>query len=81
MLQAIRSGAKSPLMKFFLLFLAGGFALWGIGDGSTGLIGGSDKAISAGEQSLSPREVAIEFDRARRAYLPNTTTEEAVQGG
>ena len=81
MLQAIRSGAKSPLMKFFLLFLAGGFALWGIGDGSTGLIGGSDKAISAGDQSLSPREVAIEFDRTRRAYLPNTTTEEAVQGG
>ena len=81
MLQAMRSGAKSPLMKFFLLFLAGGFALWGIGDGSTGLIGGSDKAISAGEQSLSPREVAIEFDRTRRAYLPNTTTEEAVQGG
>ena len=81
MLQAMRSGAKSPLMKFFLLFLAGGFALWGIGDGSTGLIGGSDKAISAGEQSLSPREVAIEFDRTRRAFLPNTTTEEAVQGG
>jgi peptidyl-prolyl cis-trans isomerase D len=81
MLQAMRSGAKSPLMKFFLLFLAGGFALWGIGDGSTGLIGGSDKAISAGEQSLSPREVAIEFDRTRRAYLPNTTIEEAVQGG
>jgi len=81
MLQAMRSGAKSPLMKFFLLFLAGGFALWGIGDGSTGLIGGSDKAISAGEQSLSPREVAIEFDRTRRTFLPNTTTEEAVQGG
>ena len=81
MLQAMRSGAKSPLMKFFLLFLAGGFALWGIGDGSTGLIGGTDKAISAGEQSLSPREVAIEFDRTRRNYLPNTTTEEAVQGG
>ena len=72
MLQAMRSGAKSPLMKFFLLFLAGGFALWGIGDGSTGLIGGSDKAISAGEHSLSPREVAIEFDRTRRVYLPNT---------
>ena len=43
-------------MKFFLLFLAGGFALWGIGDGTTGLIGGSDKAVSAGEESVSPRE-------------------------
>ena len=81
MLQAMRSGAKSPIMKFFLLFLAGGFALWGIGDGSTGLIGGSDKAISAGHQSVSPREVAIEFDRTRRTYLPNTTTAEAMQGG
>jgi peptidyl-prolyl cis-trans isomerase D len=81
MLQAMRSGAKSPLMKFFLLFLAGGFALWGIGDGSTGLIGGSEKAISAGEQSVSPRDVAIEFDRTRRTYLPNTTTEEAIQNG
>ncbi|MGB1044889.1 MAG: peptidyl-prolyl cis-trans isomerase, partial [Candidatus Puniceispirillaceae bacterium] len=78
---AMRSGAKSPIMKFFLLFLAGGFALWGIGDGSTGLIGGSDKAISAGDQSVSPREVAIEFDRTRRTYLPNTTTAEAMQGG
>ncbi|MGB2006231.1 MAG: peptidyl-prolyl cis-trans isomerase [Candidatus Puniceispirillaceae bacterium] len=77
----MRSGAKSPIMKFFLLFLAGGFALWGIGDGSTGLIGGSDKAISAGDQSVSPREVAIEFDRTRRTYLPNTTTAEAMQGG
>ena len=81
MLQAMRSGAKSPIMKFFLLFLAGGFALWGIGDGSTGLIGGSDKAISAGDQSVSPREVAIEFDRTRHTYLPNTTTAEAMQGG
>ena len=81
MLQAMRSGAKSPIMKFFLLFLAGGFALWGIGDGSTGLIGGSDKAISAGDQNVSPREVAIEFDRTRRTYLPNTTTVEAMQGG
>ena len=81
MLQAMRSGAKSPIMKFFLLVLAGGFALWGIGDGSTGLIGGSDKAISAGDQSVSPREVAIEFDRTRRTYLPNTTTAEAMQGG
>ena len=81
MLQAMRSGAKSPIMKFFLLFLAGGFALWGIGDGATGLIGGSDKAISAGDQNVSPREVAIEFDRTRRTYLPNTTTAEAMQGG
>ena len=81
MLQAMRSGAKSPIMKFFLLFLAGGFALWGIGDGTTGLIGGSDKAVSAGEESVSPREVAMEFERTRRNYLPNSTVGEALQGG
>ena len=74
MLQALRNGVKSPIMKVFLIFLAGGFALWGVGDMTTGLIGGSDKAISAGDESLSPREVAVEFDRTRRNYLPNATT-------
>ena len=81
MLQALRGGAKSPIMKVFLVFLAGGFALWGVGDMTTGLIGGSDKAISAGDQSLSPREVAMEFGRARRSYLPNATVGEALQSG
>ena len=59
MLQAMRSGAKSPLMKFFLLFLAGGFALWGIGDGSTGLIGGSDKAISPVNRACPPARLLL----------------------
>ena len=68
-------------MKFFLLFLAAGFALWGIGDVTTGLIGGSDKAISASEESISPREVAVEFERTRRNYLPNSSVGEALQGG
>ena len=81
MLQALRGGVKSPIMKVFLLFLAGGFALWGVGDMTTGLIGGSDKAIAAGDESLSPREVAVEFDRARRSYLPNATVGEAMQSG
>ena len=81
MLQALRGGAKSPIMKVFLVFLAGGFALWGVGDMTTGLIGGSDKAITAGDESLSPREVAMEFDRARRSYLPNATVGEAMQSG
>ena len=81
MLQAMRSGAKSPIMKAFLVFLAGGFALWGVGDITTGLIGGSDKAVSASDESLSPREVALEFERARRNYMPNSTTGEALQTG
>ena len=81
MLQALRGGAKSPIMKVFLVFLAAGFALWGVSDMTTGLIGGSDKAISAGKQSMSPREVAVKFDRARRNYLPNTTMGEALESG
>ena len=74
MLQAMRGGAKSPIMKVFLVFLAAGFALWGVGDVTTGLIGGSDKAISAGDESLSPAEVAVEFDRTRRNYMPQAST-------
>ena len=66
MLGAMRGGVKSPIMKVFLLFLAAGFALWGPVIVTTGLIGGSDKAISAGEESKSPAEVAIQFDRTRR---------------
>ena len=81
MLQAMRSGSKSPVMKVFLVFLAGGFALWGVGDVTTGLIGGSDKAISAGDESVSPAQVAYEFDRTRRNYLPDATTGEALQAG
>ena len=68
-------------MKFFLLFLAAGFALWGIGDVTTGLIGGSDKAISASDEAISPREVAIEFERTRRNYMPNSSVGEALQDG
>ncbi len=55
MLGAMRGGAKSPIMKVFLLFLAAGFALWGVGDVTTGLIGGSDKAISAGSECVTCR--------------------------
>jgi peptidyl-prolyl cis-trans isomerase D len=68
-------------MKVFLLFLAAGFALWGVGDVTTGLIGGSDKAISAGDESKSPAEVAIQFDRTRRSFMPNASLGEALQTG
>ena len=81
MLGAMRGGVKSPIMKVFLLFLAAGFALWGVGDVTTGLIGGSDKAISAGKESKSPAEVAIQFDRTRRSSIPNASLGEALQTG
>jgi len=81
MLGAMRGGAKSPIMKVFLLFLVAGFALWGVGDVTTGLIGGSDKAISAGSESASPAEVAMQFDRTRRNFMPGNTAGEALQAG
>ena len=81
MLRAMRGGTKSPIMKVFLIFLAGGFALWGIGDVTTGLIGGSDKAISAGGESVSPGQVAAQFDRTRRSYMPSASVGEALQAG
>ena len=45
------------------------------------MIGGSDKAISAGEENKSPAEVAIQFDRTRRTYMPNASLGEALQAG
>ena len=81
MLQSIRSGSKSPLMKVFLLFLAGGFAIWGIGDVSTGLFGPGDKAIKAGSKSVSAIEVAREFDLLRRSQYNSISAGDALQFG
>ncbi len=81
MLQSLRTGSKSPLMKVFLVFLAGGFAIWGIGDVSTGLFGPGDKAIKAGSQSVSALEVAQEFDFVRRAQYNSISTGDAIQFG
>ena len=47
MLRSMREGAKSPIMKLFLLFLAAGFALWGVGDLSGGFLSGGNNAVSA----------------------------------
>ena len=81
MLQSLRTGSKSPFMKVFLVFLAGGFAIWGIGDVSTGLFGPGDKAIKAGSQSLSAVEVAQEFDFIRRSQYDSISTGDAIQFG
>ena len=81
MLQSLRTGSKSPFMKVFLVFLAGGFAIWGIGDVSTGLFGPGDKAIKAGSQSVSSLEVAQEFDFIRRSQYNGISTGDAIQFG
>ena len=81
MLQAMRSGTKSPLMKGFLFFLAGGFAIWGIGDVSSGLFGPGDKAIVAGDESRGALEVAQEFELVRQTQLAGMTTGDALQAG
>ena len=81
MLRSIRTGSKSPLMKVFLVFLAGGFAIWGIGDVSTGFFGAGDKAIKAGSKSVAAVEVAKEFDLIRRSQYNNIPTGDALQFG
>ena len=81
MLQSMREGVKSPFMKFFLLFLAAGFALWGIGDVGSGLFAGSNKAIEAGNRSATAIDVANEFERVRRTAGGGISTGDAVQYG
>ena len=81
MLRSMREGAKKPVMKFFLLFLAGGFALWGIGDVSTGLFSSGNKAIEASERSVPLAEAATEFERSRRGLGLNLSAGEAIEAG
>ena len=58
---------------------SGGFALWGVDDVTTGLIGGSDKAISAGgEVSHRPRS---QFSLIDTALACRTLAGEALQAG
>ncbi len=81
MLRSMREGAKSPVMKVFLLFLAAGFALWGIGDMSGGLFSSGNKAVEAGSHSVSATEAATEFERTRISVGAGLSTGEALQAG
>lgn len=81
MLRSMREGAKTPVMKFFLIFLAGGFAIWGIGDVSTGLFSSGNKAIEASDRSVPLAEAATEFERSRRGLGLNMSAGEAIQAG
>ena len=66
-------------MKVFLLFLAAGFAC-GIGDMSAGFPH-RNKAIEAGEHSVSATEAATEFERTRITVGAGLSTGEALQAG
>ena len=81
MLRSMREGAKNPIMKFFLIFLAGGFAIWGIGDVSTGLFSSGNKAVVASDRSVSLAEAAAEFERSRRGLGLNLSAGEAIEAG
>ena len=81
MLRSMREGAKTPAMKFFLIFLAGGFAIWGIGDVSTGLFSSGNKAIEASDRSVPLAEAVTEFERSRRGLGLNLSAGEAIQAG
>ena len=80
MLQALRNGTKSNLMRAFLLVLVVGFGMWGIGD----IFRSSpndQNAITVDQITVSANEVAITFDQARRFYYPDLNNNEAVAIG
>lgn len=81
MLRSMREGAKSPIMKLFLLFLAAGFALWGVGDLSGGFLSGGNNAVSAGDRKVGVEDAAYEFERSRRVTGRGLAVGEAIQAG
>ena len=81
MLRSMRKSAKSLPMKLFLIFLAAGFALWGIGDISSGLFSANDNAIEANGKIVTAQEAAVEFERTRRTLGADLSVGEAVAAG
>ena len=80
MLKSMREGAKSTPMRIFLVFLAVGFALWGIGDVFR-TVASNDRAVRVGDVEVSALDAAREFDRARRNFLPSSSNSEAIAAG
>ena len=80
MLKSMREGAKSTPMRIFLVFLAVGFALWGIGDVFR-TVAGNDRAVRVGDVEVSALDAARAFDRARRNFLPTSSNSEAIAAG
>ena len=80
MLKSLRDGAKSPVMRVFLVVLAIGFALWGIDDVFRA-VGSSDKAVVVGDVEVPAVDAAREFERFRRRFMPGSGASEAVASG
>ena len=80
MLNSLRTGAKSLPMRIFLITLAVGFAMWGIGDVFRA-VSSNDSAIRVGNVEVTPLQVAEEFDRSRRTYFPRANSSEAIASG
>jgi len=80
MLNSLRTGAKSLPMRIFLIALAVGFAMWGIGDVFRA-VSTNDSAIRIGNVEVTPLQVAEEFDRSRRTYFPGANNSEAIASG
>jgi len=80
MLQALRNGTKSNLMRAFLLVLVVGFGMWGIGDIFRSSPNDED-AITVDNITVSANEVALTFDWARRFYYPGLNNNEAIATG
>ena len=57
MLKSMREGAKSTPMRIFLVFLAVGFALWGIGDVFR-TVASNDRAVRVGDVEVSALDAA-----------------------
>lgn len=80
MLQILRDGTKSNLMRAFLMVLVVGFGMWGIGDIFRSSPSDED-AITVGDVTISAQEVAVYFDQTRRFYYPNLNNNEAISVG
>lgn len=80
MLQTLRDGTKSNLMRAFLMVLVVGFGMWGIGDIFRSSAN-DEEAITVGDVTISAQEVAVYFDQTRLYYYPSLNNNEAISIG
>lgn len=80
MLQSIRSGLGSIVVKALFVLLIASFAVWGVGD----IFGGAPAgraAVEVEDVRVSVQEVADEFDRQRQRLGPQVDARIAIQIG